>query len=611
MNPNPAIQCHSFLRPTHHAHARIQRQAVHLRAPSLGAVQAAYSRCLEVDSPLPVCSTNVLETERPHSLLPESNLIIHGDNLHALKALLPTYAGRVKCIYIDPPYNTGNEGWIYNDRVNSPLMRQWLADNKPVDGEDLERHDKWLCMMWPRLHLLRELLSEDGVIFVSIDDNEHHHLRSIMDEVFGESNFISGLAVISNLAGSSDQFGFAGAHEYCLAYARNRSEVGLGRFAVDEESLSKWHQDEKGYYKPELLQRGSLTYSESLDYPIFVGAQGNIEVTDDDTEPVTNGPFKAVYPAVRNAASNAIWRWSKQKIRENPTDVFAQCRRDGSIAIYSKQRPRLGDLPTEKPKTVFYKPEYGSRAAGRTLSGILAGTDRRFPYPKAVVFIGDLLRIGAPNPDDIVLDSFAGSGTTAHAVLALNKEDGGNRKFILVECEDYADTITAERVRRVMKGVPTARDATLREDLGGSFTYCTLGEPISIESMLNGEGLPSYTSLATYLLHCATGISADPGALSTAEDSSDDEGPGFFYESEYARYHLLYQPDIAWLRGENGALNSTRAEAIAASAKEVGKSAVVFAPLRFVSQRDLAAMGVTFCQLPYELTASRAQPLEK
>ena len=121
---------------------------------------------------------------------PDDNLIIHDDNLHALKALIPRYAGRVNCIYIDPPYNTGNEGWIYNDNVNNPLMQQWFNANSPVDGEDLERHDKWLCMMWPRLHLLRELLAEDGVIFISIDGNEQHHLRTLMDEIFGEENFV-------------------------------------------------------------------------------------------------------------------------------------------------------------------------------------------------------------------------------------------------------------------------------------------------------------------------------------------------------------------------------------------------------------------------------------
>ena len=144
----------------------------------------------------------------------DDNLIIHGDNLKALKALLPRYAGRVKCIYIDPPYNTGNEGWVYNDKVNSPLMRQWLKDNGPVDNEDLERHDKWLCMMWPRLQLLRELLADDGVIFVSIDDNEQHHLRMLMDEIFGEKNFIAQIIAQTNPRGRSLRQDVAQTHEY-------------------------------------------------------------------------------------------------------------------------------------------------------------------------------------------------------------------------------------------------------------------------------------------------------------------------------------------------------------------------------------------------------------
>ena len=408
------------------------------------------------------------------------NLIIHGDNLHALKALLPDYAGRVKCVYIDPPYNTGNNGWVYNDNVNSPFLEDWLLNNSGFDSRDMERHDRWLCMMWPRLQLLRELLSDEGLIFISIDAIEHHHLRMLMDEIFGESNFIADIAVVSNLSGSSDQFGVAFAHEYCLAYAKNRACVRLGRFPVSEEDLLNWQQDEQGYFKPELLRRGALTYSESLDYPIFVDEDCQLEITDDDREPASGGPYTAVYPEM--SSGNGIWRWSKRRIRENPGDVFAQRRKDGSIAIYSKQRPLLGDVPTEKPKSVFYKSEYSSRAGGLTLAQVLPEVGRNFPYPKAVALITDLLRIGAPDPNDIVLDSFAGSGTTAHAVLALNREDGGNRRFVLVECEDYADSITAERVRRVSRGVPEARDAALQAGLGGSFAYCTLGDSVNLDA---------------------------------------------------------------------------------------------------------------------------------
>lgn len=417
----------------------------------------------------------------------EGNLVIHGDNLHALKSLLPQYEGRIKCVYIDPPYNTGNNGWVYNDNVNSPLLQDWLQEHRGIDGTELARHDRWLCMMWPRLQLLRDLLSDNGVIFVSIDAIEHHHLRMLMDEIFGENNFIADIAVVSNLSGSSDQFGIAGTHEYCLTYAKDRSQVELGRFPVSDEGLAAWHWDETGYYKPELLRRGALTYSESLDYPIFVTPDGRLEVTDDDRPPVAGGPYTAVYPKMGNG--NGIWRWSKRRIRENPSDVFAERRKDGSIAIYSKQRPLLGSYPSEKPKSVFYKTEYSSRAGGLSLAEVLPEVGRSFPYPKAVALITDILRIGAPGAEDIVLDSFAGSGTTAQALLTLNKEDGGNRRFILVECEDYADRITAERVRRVIEGVPNAREQVLRQGLDGSFTFCTL-----VESALSNPASEDLTS---------------------------------------------------------------------------------------------------------------------
>ncbi|MDI6801731.1 MAG: site-specific DNA-methyltransferase, partial [Thermodesulfovibrionales bacterium] len=148
------------------------------------------------------------------------NLIIHGDNLKALKALLPTYAGKVKCIYIDPPYNTGNEKWIYNDNVNSPMMQEWLG--KVVDKEDLTRHDKWLCMMMPRLKLLRELLRDDGAIFVSIDDNEQHNLRYLMDEIFGENNFVTNIIWHKKYSLQSDAKYFSDTHDFILCYAKNK-----------------------------------------------------------------------------------------------------------------------------------------------------------------------------------------------------------------------------------------------------------------------------------------------------------------------------------------------------------------------------------------------------
>ncbi len=226
---------------------------------------------------------------------------------------------------------------------------------------------------------------------------------------------------------------------------------------------------------------------------------------------------------------------------------------------------------------------------------LIFGGERLFDFPKSVALLEDVMRFANVGPDDIVLDSFAGSGTTAHAVLALNKEDGGNRKFILVECEDYADTITAERVRRVINGVPSARDAALREGLGGSFTYCTLGEPIDAEGMLTGAALPSYAALAAYLLHTASGVSA--GEVALVPQNED----GLFYSDDSTDYYLLYEPSVDWLRSNEAILNEERAERICAASRQEGKKALVFGAGKYIGQRELTDMGITFCQLPYEM----------
>ena len=222
------------------------------------------------------------------------------------------------------------------------------------------------------------------------------------------------------------------------------------------------------------------------------------------------------------------------------------------------------------------------------------GRGQSFPTPKPTDLIEKILRI-ATNTDSIVLDSFAGSGTTAQAVLALNQKDGGNRKFILVECEDYSDNITAERVRRVIKGVPDARDKSLKEGLGGSFTYCKLGEPIDIEGMLKGDSLPSFQSLACLLLHTASGISAGADMLEPRNEY------GLFYSTDTTAYYMLYKPDRKWLASNEAILNEERAKRISEACKEEGKKALFFAPAKYIGQRDLTTMGITFCQLPYEL----------
>ena len=515
-------------------------------------------RTLQIDS------DKSLTGENDPSL--NDNLIIHGDNLHALKALLPKYAGKIKCIYIDPPYNTGNENWVYNDNVNSPLMQAWLEKHSPVDVEDLERHDKWLCMMWPRLHLLRELLSDEGVIFVSIDDNEQHHLRMIMDDIFGAENFFAVLTrrAMHTVRNSSKDFNLN--TDYTLVYAKEKSWFGAHksryiRHVVDKSTNYRYDDnDGRGKYKFDPLS--ARNYYEPYTFTFANGVKWH--------------PPSGRYPSYSQ-------------------DTLRCLEREGRID-FSGNEPRvkryLAEVQEGQPPDVFLSPEIvGFNSEGTRELRDIFGEGGIFPQPKPVKFIKFLLEL-LRSKDAIVLDSFAGSGTTAHAVLALNKEDGGNRKFILVECEDYADTITAERVRRVMNGVENSRDETLRNGLGGSFTYCTLGEPIDEESMLTGEMLPTYETLADYIAYTATG-----NALTSVTNREDY----YFGETKDIRFYLIYEPTLAFLESSESALNGARTEQIAKACKETGKKAYVYAPQKFISQKELTDMGITFCQLPYNI----------
>ena len=516
---------------------------------------------------------------------PDGNLIIHGDNLLALKSLLPRYEGRVNCIYIDPPYNTGNEGWVYNDRVNSPLMRGWLAENGPVDGEDLLRHDKWLCMMWPRLHLLHALLADDGVIFVSIDDNEQHHLRMLLDEIFGEENFVADIVWQHRHGRSNNAKLISNQREHIIFY-RKSDAISRIRTIRDE-------QLDETYSNPDNDPRGAWVSSSYVN-PATKEQRPNLvySVLNPRTGGVVDHPTHA-------------WKYSRVVHEEHVKDDRLWWGANGDMRY-----PRLKNFLSESnakgivPVDLLLADVAGTTDEGtRELQAAFQSSNVDFNNPKPTKLIRKLIAISEGNSgkDSLVLDSFAGSGTTAHAVLALNKEDGGNRRFILVECEDYADTTTAERVRRVISGVPGARDADLRDGLGGEFTYCELGGPIDMELMLTGEGeLPSYESLAAYLLLTATGRSAGEGSLAAKNDD------GLFHSTDATDYYLLYQPDAEWLEGEDGILRLSGAKRIAAALQGSEspdgrrRNAVVFGVGRYIKQDDLTPMGITFCQIPYE-----------
>ena len=447
-------------------------------------------------------------------------------------------------------------------------MKAWLKENSPVDGEDLERHDKWLCMMWPRLHLLRELLSEDGVIFISIDDNEQHHLRMLMDEIFGEGNFLAEFVWKKRTGANDAKDNVSIDHEYVISYTN--SETRLSGVKKSFTNYSNPDNDPRGdWTSGDLTCNKTFEERPNLYYPI----------TDPDTG------------TVYEANPIRVWVYEKERMEQLIAEDKVIFPKEGKGI--PKYKRHLSEVRSDRKPFGSIITTQMNFIATRHLREILDG--QQFDYPKGVDLLKQLIMQGSHPDDSIILDSFAGSGTTAQAVLALNKEDGGNRKFILVECEDYADTITAERVRRVINGVSESRDKSLQEGLGGSFTYCTLGDPIDAEGMLTGDALPEYTALAAYLLHVSSGVSAGKGELIRQNDD------GLFHSNGSTNYYLLYEPDLDYLCGNEAMLNAERAQRISEASRAEGKRAVVFGAGKYITQRDLTPMGITFCQLPHEM----------
>lgn len=492
------------------------------------------------------------------------NLIIHGDNLKALKALLPIYAGKVKCIYIDPPYNTGNENWAYNDNVNSPMMQDWLG--KVVDAEDLTRHDKWLCMMAPRLKLLRELLTDDGVICISVDSNEVAHLRMLMDEIFGPANFLADVAWEKRYTRSNNAKLFYSLKDTILVYRRTD--------AVDFLREPRTEKADGIYRNPDNDPRGDWT-SASYVNPATKEARPNL------VYPIKN-PFTSTWVEHPTHA----WKYSPETHAEHVAEKRLWWGEDG-CAKY----PRLKVFKSDEgivPIDVWHYQTTGTTDDGGAAIKEIFGS-AIFDNPKPVSLVCRILQLVTKSgSSDIVIDSFAGSGTTAHAVLALNKEDGGNRQFILIECEDYADKTTAERVRRVIKGVPNAKDENLKKGLGRSFSYFELGPPIEMEAILSGDNFPSYADLARYVFYTATGEEFDPDAIV--------EEKHFIGESKDYLAYLFYKPDIEYLKAT--ALTLDKAKALGPYEK---KRRLVFAPTKYLDQEHLDELRIDFAQLPFEI----------
>ena len=492
------------------------------------------------------------------------NLIVEGDNLAALKALLPVYHGKVKCIYIDPPYNTGNEGWSYNDRVNSPMMQEWFG--RVVDRDDLTRHDKWCCMMLPRLTLLRELLSDDGAIFVSIDDNEVHRLRFLMDEVFGEENFVATAIWQKVFSPKNSAKYFSEDHDYVVAYARDITAWSPNLLKRRERATSR-------YKNPDNDPRGKWSSSDLTARNYY--SRGTYEVVSP-----TGKTFR---PSVGN-----YFRVSNEKFQELDEDGRIWWGPDGD------SMPRLKRYLDEVrrgvvPQTMWFHADVGNTQGAKKELVSIIDFDRSedvFNTPKPASLVRRILQIAA-DKDSIVLDSFAGSGTTAHAVLALNKEDGGDRRFVLVECEDYVDTLTAERVRRVAKGVPGAKDKDLQAGLGGTFSYFKVGRPMRRKSMFGGSRLPGYDKLAGYVFFTATGEEFDPEQI--------DREKWFIGASTKWDVYLIYDPDVEALK------NLALTLGIARGLPKNGRERLIFAPTKYLDLEFLHMHRIQFSQLPFEI----------
>ena len=514
----------------------------------------------------------LLKKVKAHSVGKNSqNLIIHGDNLEALKALMPYYIGKIKCIYIDPPYNTGNESWVYNDKVNSPKIKKWLGKVVGRESEDLCRHDKWLCMMYPRLKLLKDLLAEDGVIFVSIDDNEHCNLKGIMDEIFGEDNFRNviiirrGVKSVQAQFESIDKLGLGA--EYVFVYTKNSSH----RFKpfhveIEESKPGSWNNHWRGTDRPTMRyelfgitpEKGQWRWSKKRSYEAIK-----------NYEKCINGIGKPL----KEISQEDIDKWYTDNYPDEDFDM---------LRLSSNKKPEHYIAPTDSKFAsslwVDLKPNGSSQL--KKLFGV-----KLFDNPKSVDLIKRLIVFAATEKDSIILDSFAGSGTTGHAVMQLNQDDDGLRKFILIQIDEelkdhikvpdgtiFKDviSITHERIKRSMK----------KYEYNGGFEFCELDKPLfNEEGQIEQEC--TFEQLATYIYFTETNTNLDTKLI-------DNYFVGAYNETEF---YLLFKE-----KGKN-ILNKDFLRKI----KKNDQKKVIYADKCLIDDKILEKLKIKFKQIPYEV----------
>lgn len=501
----------------------------------------------------------VLDRQYTFGDTPDSgNKIIHGDNLEALKALLPEYEGKIKCIYIDPPYNTGNEKWVYNDNVNDPHIRKWLGQIVGSEIDDLTRHDKWLCMMYPRLVLLSKLLAEDGVMFISIDDNEQANLKNICQSIFGnnieqyiwclqdksESSFVktAGLTVRKE-------------HEYIIACFKKgniRFKKYEGKREFADSIKDNPDNDPRGPWFSGNISRNGIKSTTGSKY------------------------YTIVNPAGESFTRN--WTLTKEEYEEALRDnriYFAK----GGAGV-----PRLKIFPSNTSELIqssLFTDVHTSITGKNELKSIFGEAPFQFPKPTTLIY--RLMQL-ITDKDSIILDSFAGSGTTAHAVLNLNKQDGGNRKFILVELGDYAENITAERVRRVISGYGEGKNSV--EGTGGSFDFYELGDTLFDPKTENLNDNANTEQIRQYVWYSETHA---PYMAPTAEHH-----PYWLGTDQRTNYYFYY------IKGEETCLSWDFLRTLTPE-RDKAEMYIIYADRCVLTESEMQQLNIRFKKIPRDI----------
>lgn len=552
----------------------------------------------------------VLEQKYTYNAEQSDNMIIRGDNLEALKALLPQYEGKIKCIYIDPPYNTGNEGWVYNDNVNDPKIKKWLGEVVGKEGEDLSRHDKWLCMMYPRLKLLQKLLADDGVIFISIDDTEYANLKLICDEIFGSNCFVSNISWQRTYASRNDIKGISNAVEHLLVYSKQpewipnrlpRTAEMNAKYGNPDNDVAEWRTDNA--FAPGAATHQGMVYAIQNPFTgkmIYPGNARCWTFGQEQTLEIMRGWCEYELRDLDDAEQRAIV--CGVPVEEVKKDVYGivltkslEESRENAMAVLKRgQWPKY--YFTKEGKGGIAKKTYLNAVGGRAPINFWSHTEAghtdeakkemlaifdgkaTFDTPKPRRLIEFVLKI-AGNENTLILDSFAGSATTAHAVLNMNKVDNGNRRFILIEMMDYADSITAERVKRVIDGYGSGKIAV--EGTGGSFTFYDLGDALLLPNGNLNENVP-VDKIREYVYYMET-------KESMAEASNGN--PYFMGNSRDTAYYFLYEKDDI----------TTLDHEFLATIPERADSYIIYADLFTIPAEELTKYNITFKKIPRDI----------